>query len=159
LRASLEHLAPERSFFLGHCEREKLPSLYHAADVFIHPNSREPFGIAPLEAMAAGLPLVAPASGGILTYANFENAWLADNTAESFADAVQSVNADSSLRRAKIEFARRTAAQFSWPRITQNYFRIYDEFYLQSLRAGLVEGRVASVRSSESYGPSLEETV
>jgi glycosyltransferase involved in cell wall biosynthesis len=76
LRESLEDLVPGRSLFLGHCQREELQVLYHAADVFLHTNPREPFGIAPLEAMAAGLALVAPASGGVLTYANTENAWL-----------------------------------------------------------------------------------
>jgi glycosyltransferase involved in cell wall biosynthesis len=54
LRDSLEELAPGRSVFLGHCQREELRALYHAADIFLHPNPREPFGIAPLEAMAAG---------------------------------------------------------------------------------------------------------
>ena len=92
MRQSLEALAPGRSLFLGHCRREDLPAIYHAAEIFIHPNPREPFGIAPLEAMAAVSPLVAPASGGILTYANAENAWLAENTPAALADAVQSVH-------------------------------------------------------------------
>lgn len=129
LRESLEQYAPGRSLFLGHCEREKLRELYHAADVFVHPNPREPFGIAPLEAMAAGLPVVAPSSGGVLTYANEENAWLCDNTAEGYAEAVESVHSDGEIREKKIEKARRTAKEFSWTRVTANYFRLYDEFH------------------------------
>ncbi len=133
---SLELLAPGRSLFLGHCQREDLAALYHAAQVFIHPNPREPFGIAPLEAMAAGLPLVAPASGGVLTYANAENAWLAENTPAAFASAVQSVHADSAIYRRKIERARRTAEEFSWTRVIANYFQLYDRFHAWSLRKG-----------------------
>jgi alpha-1,6-mannosyltransferase len=130
LRESLEAFAPGRSLFLGHCRREDLSALYHSAEVFIHPNPHEPFGIAPLEAMAAGLPLVAPASGGLLTYANAENAWLAaDNTPAAFAAAVESVHADAAIRRRKIEKARQTAAEFSWPRVTANYFQLYDRFH------------------------------
>jgi alpha-1,6-mannosyltransferase len=128
LRESLEEHAPGRSLFLGHCEREKLRELYHAADVFIHPNPREPFGIAPLEAMAAGLPLVAPASGGVLTYANEENAWLCENSAEGFSVAIESVS-DGGIRGEKIVRARRTAEEFSWTRVTGNYFQLYDEFH------------------------------
>ncbi len=64
--------------FYGHVgARETLARLYASCDVFVHPNPREPFGIGPLEAMASGVPLVAPAAGGLLSYANDTNAWLA----------------------------------------------------------------------------------
>jgi glycosyltransferase involved in cell wall biosynthesis len=137
LRDSLEELAPGRALFLGHCQRQDLRELYHAADIFIHPNPREPFGIAPLEAMAAGLALVAPASGGVVTYANEENAWLAENTVEAFATAVESVHADSEIYRQKIARARRTAAESSWTRVTANYFQLYDRFHEWFVREGL----------------------
>jgi len=137
LRAALEELTPGRSLFLGHCQRDELRALYHAADVFIHANPREPFGIAPLEAMAAGLPLVAPASGGVLTYANEQNAWLCGNTAASFAEAVERVHADIEIRRQKIARAMRTAEEFSWTRVTAKYFQLYDQFHEWSLRERL----------------------
>jgi glycosyltransferase involved in cell wall biosynthesis len=145
LRESLERYAPGRSLFLGHCEREDLRALYHAADIFIHPNPREPFGIAPLEAMAAGLPLVAPASGGVLTYANEENAWLCQNTATGYAEAIENVRADATIRGKKIAQARRTAEEFSWTRVTANYFQLYDEFHEWFVREGVrdEEGRLA----------------
>ena len=47
-----------------------LADLFTDGDLFVHPNPREPFGIAPLEAMAAGLPVVAPDRGGVTSYAN-----------------------------------------------------------------------------------------
>jgi len=149
LRRALERLTPQRSLFLGHCRREDLPALYHAADAFIHPNPREPFGIAPLEAMAAGLPLVVPASGGVLTYANSENAWLAADDPESFARAVLSVHSDPSARRNKIEWARRTAEGFSWPRVTRNYFDMYDEFHRQLLHSPTAQAVASTVPTSE----------
>ncbi len=41
--------------YLGHeADRRRLADLYANVDVFLHPNPREPFGIAPLEAMASG---------------------------------------------------------------------------------------------------------
>jgi glycosyltransferase involved in cell wall biosynthesis len=160
LRHALEELAPGRSLFLGHCRREDLRSLYHAADVFIHPNPREPFGIAPLEAMAAGLPLVAPASGGVLTYANEENAWLCENTAAGFAGAVERVHADAEICRRKIAKARRTAEEFSWTRVTANYFQLYDRFHQWSIREGLPQetGADAFVPDGNTLGiGSLEK--
>ncbi|MBZ2186941.1 MAG: glycosyltransferase [Bryobacter sp.] len=78
LSARAENLFPGRYLFLGHiADREQLAKLFASCDVFVHPNPAEPFGIAPLEAMASGLAFVGPRSGGILTYANSTNSWLA----------------------------------------------------------------------------------
>jgi glycosyltransferase involved in cell wall biosynthesis len=45
--------APGRAAFLGHIKNpDELAGLLANADLFIHPSDREPFGIAPLEAMA-----------------------------------------------------------------------------------------------------------
>jgi glycosyltransferase involved in cell wall biosynthesis len=144
LRASLEAAAPGRSLFVGHCDHDRLVALYHAADIFIHPNPREPFGIAPLEAMAAGLPLVAPASGGVLTYANRDNAWLVDNTPAAFAEGIRRIPADPAACRRKTDNARATAAQFSWPRVTANYFHLYDHFHECLLREGSRDSSAAT---------------
>ncbi len=61
-----------------------MAEIYANADAFVHPNPREPFGIAPLEAMAAGLPVIAPNSGGLTAYANLANAWLTNPTPDRF---------------------------------------------------------------------------
>ncbi len=52
----------ERVYFLGN--RDDIPSMLHQADVFLLTSQRESFGIAVLEAMAAGCPVVATRSGG-----------------------------------------------------------------------------------------------
>jgi alpha-1,6-mannosyltransferase len=139
LRDSLEQAAPGLSLFLGHRNREGLADLLCSADIFLHPNPREPFGIAPLEAMAAGLPLVAPASGGVLSYAGRENAWLADATPEAFAAAIESIVSDQITRHRKIAKARETATAFSWEHATAKYFQLYDQFcesFFQQRRRG-----------------------
>jgi glycosyltransferase involved in cell wall biosynthesis len=147
LRAALEANAPGHFVFLGQQTREQLIELYHAADVFLHPNPNEPYGLAPLEAMAAGLPLVAPASGGVLTYATRENSWLAHGGVESFVDAVRAVVSDPTTRARKIEMARTTAAQLSWAAVTANYFRLYDEFH-----ASFVSDFSRTVATSDGTG-------
>lgn len=146
LRASLDASAPGRALLLGHCDRRELIALFHAADVFVHPNPHEPFGIAPLEAMAAGLPLVAPTSGGVLTYADQENAWLAESTAEAFAEAVRNIYADETITRRKVDKARATAADFAWPRVTASYFRLYDQFHAAFARQRFHDQSAASAR-------------
>jgi len=129
LRNALEEQAPCRALFLGHCETVRLADLYAAADVFVHPNAHEPFGIAPLEAMAAGLPMVAPASGGLLTYANRQNAWLTEPTPEAFAAAVRTVIAEEAVQREKSARGQKTAQAFAWSRATERYFQLYDRLH------------------------------
>lgn len=51
--------------FLGHVEYENIPTYLHASDIFIRPSLSEGLGSSFLEAMAAGLPVVATRIGGI----------------------------------------------------------------------------------------------
>ena len=107
-------------------DRAQLADLYANADVFVHPNPREPFGIAPLEALASGLPLVAPSSGGVRSYATLGNAWLAEPEGAEFASAVRAVMADSEEREARVHAGRLTAEQHRWPIVAARFFEIYD---------------------------------
>lgn len=134
LRPSLERECGERipgaACFLGHvADRQRLAEIYANCDVFIHPNPREPFGIAPLEAMASGLALVAPHSGGICVYADASNAWLAEATPAAFARALQDIRDDPAVRYARQCAARATAERFDWENVTTGYFALYDELY------------------------------
>ncbi|MBA4185431.1 MAG: glycosyltransferase [Acidobacteria bacterium] len=117
---------------LGHLDKETLSDYYANADVFVHPNPREPFGIAPLEAMASGTATLAPNAGGLLAYATNENAWLVAPTAENFARAVREIISDENLRNRKIERAfeavRANTREISTDRLLATYDRIYEDF-------------------------------
>jgi alpha-1,6-mannosyltransferase len=139
MRASFEVLSqqvlPGSVRFLGHIgDREMLADLFANSDVFVHPNPHEPFGIAPLEAMASGLPLVAPNSGGLTTYANGSNAWLTDAHGSSFACAVKMALANGTTRRRRVERACQTARVHSWPLVTERLLSLYDELHSQQSR-------------------------
>jgi alpha-1,6-mannosyltransferase len=124
----------KRLRLIGHTSRAEVPKLYAGADAFLHANPREPFGIAPLEAMAAGLPLVAPNRGGVRSYATHENAWLAEPAPEAFAAAVQNVFKDPAETLRKTALARQTAVEHRWPAIAERFFRLYDEMIAQQPR-------------------------
>lgn len=114
---------------LGHLDKETLSNYYANADVFVHPNPREPFGIAPLEAMASGVPTVAPNGGGILSYATNDNIWLVEPSGQAFAAAVREVIDDPQLREQKVANALETARANTREASTDNLFATYDKLY------------------------------
>jgi alpha-1,6-mannosyltransferase len=125
---------PGRVRLLGHIgDRRQLAQLYANCDAFVHPNPREPFGIAPLEAMASGLPLIAPNAGGVTTYANAQNAWIAPAEAAPFACAIAGVFAEDALRSARVQAARATAEHYRWQSATADFLRLYRELYMDGL--------------------------
>ena len=119
----------------GNLDRETLADYCASCDVFVHPNPREPFGIGPLEAMASGTPVVVPNAGGVLEYASPANAWLADPTATSFAEAIRAASRRDPQR---ITEARDTAARFRWREATRRYFDAYDDFHRRLSVVGVI---------------------
>lgn len=153
LKAASAEAVPGRIHLLGHIGgREELAGLYANCDALVHPNPKEPFGIAPLEAMASGLPVVAPRAGGVLSYANSGNCWLVEVMGIGFAAGVREVFSDEAIKAAKIERALQTAASLDWPRIVAIFFDLYDELYTRFHESFDL---AAGVRLSPQIGPGL----
>lgn len=130
LKTDLQNATPDKFKFLGNIpDKSQLADLYANADVFIHPNPREPFGIGPLEAMASGTPVVAPNSGGILSYATRENAWLVEPLTENFVRAIREIFAAPEQSRIKISSALQTTKQYTWKISTDRLFSFYDKMF------------------------------
>ena len=132
LRQLAARVAPGRVHFAGPLvDRAALAAVYASADVFVHTNDREPFGIAPLEAMAAGVPVVVPNGGGVLSYAHDGNAWLVAATAGGFAAGI----ADALQHRdpARLACARQTAADHAWPVVARRYLETLDALHARRL--------------------------
>lgn len=127
-RESAERLAG-KIILLGHLTKDDLALHYANADVFVHPNPREPFGLGPLEAMASGTPTVVPNSGGVLSYATSENSWPAEPDARAFANAIGQVFADTSERDRRVINAVETSRLNSRQASTDSLFAAYDKMY------------------------------
>jgi alpha-1,6-mannosyltransferase len=149
---------PGAASFLGHvADREALADLFANCDLFLHPNPGEPFGIAPLEAMASGLPLIAPGSGGLNTFANAENSWLVEPSAMAFSAAVYRVCNDAEEAAARARAGRATAERFHWEQVTASFFALYDELHelVQGTRRQPVTNPAFYSTAGNSWGLEL----
>ncbi len=88
----------EKVHLLGY--RTDIPELNYVADVFCFPSVREGLGLAAIEAMACGLPVVAADNRGTRSFiSDGKNGFLCQNdSVESFSDAFISLIADRELR-------------------------------------------------------------
>jgi glycosyltransferase involved in cell wall biosynthesis len=94
-RANLEALAGPNVRFLGRVPDAELPGLVARCRAFLFPGL-EDFGIAPVQAMAAGRPVIAYAGGGALDYVieGETGLFFEEQTPESLAEAVGRFHAD-----------------------------------------------------------------
>lgn len=86
-------------FLLGH--RYDIAEILKCVDIFAHPSRREGLGIAALEAMAAGLPLVTSNVQGIKDYViNGETGFVTEpNDVAGYKKAIETLISDASLRQ------------------------------------------------------------
>ena len=102
-------LGPECIRFTGRLDQESIIALSQVADIFVWPAVNEAFGMAMLEAQAAGLPVVAGKAGGVGgVVEHAETGLLVEaGDAAAFASATQSLLEDSNLRARMASAARR----------------------------------------------------
>jgi len=98
--------------FLGQQTLSDLAALYASADLMVWPAVNEAYGMALLEAQAAGLPVVAGRTGGVPDVVRDGVSGLLPPVGDpvAFAAAVESLLRDPDRRRAYGEAARRIAA-------------------------------------------------
>ena len=120
--------------FLGLVEQEKLPYFYSAADLCVVPSYYESFGMAALESLACGTPVVATRVGGMESVIRQgETGYVVrDNAPHRLADKIALLLSMSKART--IREIRQSVIKFSWSNITE---AIVDEYraVLGSFRA------------------------
>ncbi|KAA0685185.1 glycosyltransferase family 4 protein [Azospirillum brasilense] len=109
---TLPRFAGEGVLFLGQQDSSDLTALYAAADLLVWPAVNEAYGMALLEAQAAGLPVVAGRTGGVPDVVRDGVTGLLPpvGDAEAFAAAVRALLDDPGKRHRFGEAARRIAA-------------------------------------------------
>ncbi len=112
---------------VGHVRRKLMPALYQGASLFVFPSLYEGFGLPLLEAMAAGLPIVASNRSAIPEVAG-DTALLVDpESEEKLASTIRQMLESPHEMRSLGDAARQRARQFSWERAaaaTKKFFEL-----------------------------------
>ena len=136
-----QRFAGTHAVFAGVLQGEALIDAYNAADVFVFPSQSETFGLAPLEAMACGIPVVAPFVGGLRdTMRHHSNGIVYDHhNPDSLIAAVQLLQHDDTLRQSLAQQAWSYAQQKSWQgsmdQLIAYYQQVHQHHHVKQLRA------------------------
>jgi glycosyltransferase involved in cell wall biosynthesis len=108
---------------------DALIDLYLAADAFVIPSVFEGFSTALLEAMAAGLPIIASDSPGCREMVRFgrDALLVPPGNAADLASAMRRVFLNEPLRRGYASLSAIRAADFEWKLVLAQYERVYRE--------------------------------
>jgi phosphatidylinositol alpha 1,6-mannosyltransferase len=113
--------------FSGHLGGTELAETVASFDVFVHTGPDETFCQAVQEALASGVPVVAPASGGPMDLvAHGETGWLYPaGSPDLLRPAVESLVADASLRQRMGGRARTSVAHRTWESVGDDLLAHY----------------------------------
>ena len=131
-RGRLERLANwlgirDRVAFRGACPPGEVASILAGSTLFIAPASVEAFGLALLEARAAGLPVVAMRRGGVPELVEHGHHGLLANSRKEFVDAVVRLIDDPALRERLARGSRQGLERFSWDAVADRYLEVYHQ--------------------------------
>lgn len=114
----------DRVRFLGHVD--DMPSLYGAADIFVHPTAHDACSLATLEAMACGLPTITTRNNGAADGMRhgYDGYVLDDLTTEAVTRAIRTMS-NPEARRAMGQRARKLAERHAFAAIVDRLMSVH----------------------------------
>ncbi len=109
----------------GACTRAEVRELLATASMLVQPGRHEAFGLALLEARAAGVPVVAMASGGVPELVEDRRHGLLADTAKTFRAAVAELATNDDLRARCAAAAPQGLERFDWQRVIADHEAAY----------------------------------
>jgi glycosyltransferase involved in cell wall biosynthesis len=123
----------DRVIFTGSVPAGELPLYYKHADLFLFPSLYEGFGLTPLEAQAAGIPVIASNTSSMPEVLG-EGAILLDpDDEEAWAGAVITIIEDSELKGNLVASGISNAKEFTWEKTARETLAVYSSIINPSL--------------------------
>jgi len=113
--------------FTGFVPHAQVPAVLAHVDVLVLPSLYEDLSSALIEAMAAGLPVVATRVGGTadLVRHGVNGLLVAPRDPAALAAAISQILADPAAAARMSAAARRTAAAYAWPDLARQVLEVY----------------------------------
>ncbi|MFA7169500.1 MAG: glycosyltransferase family 4 protein [Candidatus Paceibacterota bacterium] len=129
LDALVKELSLEESvIFTGLLDKTGMIAHYQASDIFVFASLTETQGLVAVEAMAAGLPVVAVKASGIEDMIKSgQDGILTDNKEDNFAENAIRIIEDTELRKKMSESAKMNAQEFRIAPWTEKVLGLYKE--------------------------------
>ena len=115
----------DRLTLLGACGRSDVRDLLSKASVFLQPGASEAFGLAILEARAAGVPIVAMDAAGVPELVEHGRHGLLARTRHEFAAAAATLVSDDDLRAACARQAPIGLERYDWTTVVEEHEAAY----------------------------------
>jgi glycosyltransferase involved in cell wall biosynthesis len=115
----------ERVVRLGWVSDDDRASLLRGATVFAYPSRYEGFGLPPLEAMSAGVPVVTTRTGGITEVVADAAVLVPPADTEALADGLAAVLGDAARAETLRTLGRANVERFSWDRTATELADLY----------------------------------
>lgn len=104
---------------------EVLASLYHQAVAFIYPSLYEGFGLPPLEAMAAGCPVISSNTSSMPEVVGDAGKYFDPNNIEAMRYAIEEVVFSDSIKKSLIDLGFKNVEHFSWQKCANETLDVY----------------------------------
>lgn len=119
------HLNKAITFLTKPIPNYEMTEIYSECDIYVQPSIIEPYGIAVLEAMACGKPVVGANVGGMRDTINEETGFLAEpGNSEEIAEYIKILYDENKRKKMGIRARKRAVEEFDWSRITPKYFGV-----------------------------------
>jgi glycosyltransferase involved in cell wall biosynthesis len=116
-----------RVVFSGRVDQQALSEIYAGSSICVYTPQREPFGMVPLEAAAAGRPVIATEGGGYSEVLNDSCARFVPAHPDKIAETIAMVLGDPDLARRMGAAGRKIAANHSWERTADELLELFRE--------------------------------
>jgi glycosyltransferase involved in cell wall biosynthesis len=124
-RAVIQSRVEHATRFLGFVPFETLRYFYESAEAFVFPSLYEGFGLPPLEAMAAGTPVVTSQVSSLPEVVGDAAILVNPENVFDIARGIKEVLVDLELRQQLICRGREHAARYSWAQTARDVLAIY----------------------------------